>query len=146
MPTFIDSKQLVFDGALIILNIGADNYAAIGMDHRYNESLENAIRTAHAKGHVVVYLFDNLHGVSPKPDDLPSLEGHDISRLMASFSRHTIADFSYDPETRMTAFREISDGVKRAIRIDTTQDGSCSIMGLCKIQGEQVLLPLTEIL
>jgi hypothetical protein len=152
---FIDVQAEPFDGCLIVMNIGKDNYRDLKMSREYELCICEAIKRAHAAGHAVLYLGDSLHGVMAPPDEFPALDGADVPRLMAQACRTQIAEFPANPMFRMAQFQEMArlvysnsrNGLLLPLLFSekSYEVGRWRIAGSCTIEGVKVLHPVTTI-
>ena len=144
MTSFIDASETYgpFSGALLILNVGRDNYEKIGITEEYEESLIEAIAMAHADGWATIYLFDDARGVSLIPEGFEDIEDMNFCRLLRPSTGMPSADFSIVPSEREKQFAKM---LERLWKMEdfSFRGSSASIAGLCKIGGEEVLLPVT---
>lgn len=147
LPTFIENHTEPFDGALIILNIGEENIKRLSLSTEYMGKISEAIKFAHAKGHIVLYLFDTTCGVMPRPDDFPSLDGADASALLNTLTQFPNTNFSENPIRRMATFREIAIRIfeSGAFPFSSLIQGAWRITGNCQINSTNVILPVTTI-
>lgn len=152
---WIDTQAEPFEGCLIILNIGKDNYDSLKICGEYYDNVVEAIKHAHAKGFAVLYLGDVKHGTMEPPEDLPALAGADVSRLMGHACGLQLAEFPAEPNARMAIFGEIArllfergrQGALLPLTFtkDAYANGRWRICGNCTLDGEQVLHPVVEI-
>lgn len=144
-PNFIDKPDYYgpFSGALIVMNIGQDNYQQLAMPASYEEALREAIADAHAKGHMVLYLWDATKGVSLPPLGYETTEGVDFYRLGAELGKARL-DFPWDPAQRRQAFESMADTLF-SHRDFFFEGSSTAFMGHCSIDGQEVLMPLTKL-
>ena len=142
-PNFIDKAEEdgPFDGCLVLLNMAEEDN---DVPSDYLRDISEAVSMAHADGWAVVYLFDNREGVRLAPDYLPQADGHDFSFLMSEVNSSDEADFSLLPRKRMEQFGAIVKNIFLMPRF-VFDSRSAKVSGLCKIDGDDVLVPLTDI-
>jgi hypothetical protein len=144
---WLDEKPLEpFDGVLVVMNIGEENYEDIWQrDRDYATKVEEAVRSAHAKGWLVLFLFDDDWGVMPAPQAFDILEDQDFVRPTKMICKDLRdLNFSGDPNTRMHQFGDILCGIV-AHKYWKFRKLKAQIMGLCTIEGVDVQHPLMEI-
>lgn len=130
-----------FDGCLVILNIGQQNYSKV--DSKYLGQLESHISDAIAMGHMILYLFDKETGGQPQPEIFDQAEGISNIRMLATITTRTDANFKLMPKERMAEFKALAEEIRG--NEDFQFKGPTFICGSCKIDGMPVLLPKTEI-
>lgn len=131
-----------FEGVLILMNMGQDDLATSPMDSEYGIGLASAIAEAHAKGRLVLYVFDR--GMSPPPEYFDVIEGMDHLRLMAQACGRDVASFPYDAQARLWEFREMAAAAFSQKDFKFTGHAA-SIAGKCEIHGMQAFVPPTKL-
>lgn len=134
-----------FDGVLIVMNIGRDNYRNLDMPKAYSEAVQDAVKQAHADGWAVIYAFDSKCGIDQPPDDWDFLPGHTHYRLMNDVCGRRFADFSLLPTPRMDEFRAMFEHLKLHKAFNFQGNGQL-LIGSCRIDQLPVLLPLTVVI
>jgi len=145
-PNFIDRPDTYgpFDGVLLVLNIGEDNYESLNLPQEYEDALQDALANAHADGWAVIYLFDNMRGVCNPPEHFEFTEEVDFYRLMRQTVGTGEASFSRVASERAQQFESMLENIWK--HQDFMFVGrSASIVGLCRVGGERVLFPVTAI-
>ena len=130
-----------FTGCLIILNL--DKIEARKKDaSEYFDDLIGAIANAHADGLAIVYLYDN--GIVVPSDDVEQIEGMDFHRLFGIVCKGQACEFSSDPDNRRDQFADIAKAVLSQKEF-IFEGRSASIIGSCKIDGQDVLFPMFDV-
>lgn len=145
--TWVDKpNSYLFEGALLVLNIGNNNYKSLPQE--YLESLQDATRTAHASNWAVLWLFDPEEGVSPPPEEFEIFEDSDFPRLADKVLGVPKLMFPFMPVERDCYIRglilSMSDPLGQFF-IDDKIRPKFFVIGQCHIGKEKVLLPLTEV-
>lgn len=131
-----------YNGCLLILNIGEENFGLL--PEQYRESLKDWVSKAHAGGHITIYAFDADTGPFRVPDLFDDIEGMDFVRMMFDVCGRRDSNFSLSPSERAEEFKQIGEKIRTHDRYRfSPQD--LNICGKCKIDGTEVLLPITAI-
>jgi hypothetical protein len=148
---WIDQSDVMgpFDGVLMVLGFGRDDagrlvcFTSERVPSSYVDKVAEAINNAHAKGMLVAYLFADSMQVSPPPFEFDFIESMDIVRPVAMYGRGDL-NFSLLPTKRTQEIVDIAKEMGNDKRLKFS-GGRVEIVGACKIDGEDVLLPFTAI-
>jgi len=136
-----------FDGLLMVLNVGNDSYPPRGWSQAYEDALIEAMTQAHYDGWAIVYLFD--HGTSMPPTHFDFIEDMDFLRLTNTYCGSRPAskgcDFSLLPQERDEEIAGIAAKIIQSPEFSFPGTPPVKVVGSCRIGGEEVLLPLTEV-
>ena len=131
-----------FDGVLIVLNIGKENYKSL--PEKFVQSVRDAVGEAHAAGWLVLYLFDSAIGAQPPPEEFDNIEGFDFYRRVQDVWGRSAADFEPLPDKRMKEFVSLAESI-RQYKGFLIQGKAAKVIGSCSIAGSKTLMPLVEI-
>lgn len=144
-------NELPFEGLLMIVNLGEENFDDLNLSSDYIDSVSNAIRLAHAGGHAVLYLYDLANAHLSKPTLFGELEGSDFSSLITTICPE-IKKFSfkkeYDEQLFKIASNIFNNGIEPNVNFDQKyfETGNIKITGIFTIAGQEQMLPVTEII
>lgn len=132
-----------FDGCLVIMNIGVENFASF--DKGYIERVLNAAADARASGWAILWVFNGELGVMRLPEEWEFMDGHDYIRPMSVVCGRRDSNFPTLPDARKAEFKAMADAVfsHKSFRF---LGKTMTLMGSCSIDGTPVLLPPTEVL
>jgi hypothetical protein len=138
MSIWVDNKSKhPFEGALVVMNMGQNEWVELRPSSEYAEALVSEISEAHAAGMAVIYLFDK--GISLAPEHVGWIEDMDFCRLSRSFGMPSLS-FSLSIRERQREFAALAAAVRG--QDDIAIRGPVKIMGACCVDGERVLMPL----
>ena len=140
MTVWIDEKKDVFEGCLLILNVGQENSHSLPKE--YLATLRETIDNAHADGFLTIYAFGSDGGPMRIPEDFGNINGMDCVRMMFDVCGRKNADFSLDPIVRRCEFREMADCLRQ--HKDFGFKNKVIVCGSCRIDSSAVLLPPME--
>lgn len=131
-----------YEGCLVIMNMGKENYQAFEFPRDYEDSVSQAIANAHAGGWAVIHLFYDVSMLSECSDNLEFMEEMDHLRGANMYGSNL--DFSLDPDRRLAEMNSVMDGIWGDENFRFVGNRSAMI-GQCKIAGAETLIPFTEI-
>lgn len=131
-----------YDGCLVVMNMGKDNYQAFEFPRDYEEEVVAAIGRAHADGWTVIHLFYHASSLSECADNFEFME--EVDHLRGANMYGSNLDFSLDPVQRLREMNSIMDGIWADEGFKFFGNRSAMI-GQCKIAGTEALIPFTEI-
>lgn len=137
MAEFINRKDEYFNGCLMVMNIGNDNYESLPKE--FIEKISERVREAHADGWMVLYVFDDVTDPSKAPDYFDSQEEMDFVRMMWGVCGRRDAVFALSPTQRLKEFNDISGHVIEAF--EELRSENFAVCGMCSIETQKVLLP-----
>lgn len=142
-PNFIDKpeKNGPFEGALVIFNIGSDNYESISMPAEYEQYLCDSINDAIARGLAIIYAWDTDKGISLPPLGYEDRDDMVFTRLLADVCGIQKADFDISPSERSTVFGHMAENLLSHKEFFFTSP-YVGFIGLCRIDGTDVFMPL----
>ena len=130
-----------FTGCLIILNMDKIE-SRKNSAPEYFDDLLGAIANAHADGLAIVYLYEE--GIVLPSDDVEQIDGMDFHRLFGIVCKDQACDFSSDPDERVRQFSVVAKAVLSQKEFVFEGHRAC-IVGSCKIDGQNVLLPMLDL-
>lgn len=132
MTIWIGGKREVYDGMLMALNCGDDRVGG-----EFVADAAQAVAEAHARGWVVLYLFDEDGPRSPA-GGLEFIEGHDFVRV-----EDGKISLPGDYEARRARLEEMRERLSSDDERYLVKGGSYGLLGACSMGGQEVLVPPT---
>jgi len=132
-----------FDGALLLFNVGNENYKSFPQE--YLDKIQAATQKAHADNWAVLYLFDPEIGIGPAPEPFEFVESHDFIRLADKVLGVPSLKFPFLPEERLCYIRGLLLSLEDPLSQFSVKKDKFILAGQCYIGKEKVLLPLTEV-
>ena len=132
-----------FEGALILFNLGNENYKAFPSE--YFEKIKEAVNQAHADGWAILYLFDQEIMAMTPPEELEFVESSDFSRLANKTMGVPTLRFPFMPEDRLCYIKGLLLSLEDPLGQFKIDGRDFIIAGQCYIGKEKVFLPLTKV-
>lgn len=145
-PHFLDRKDFhgPFDGALVIFNLGEDDWPPEGMSQEYEDHLRESIASAYADGRVVLFLWDAAKGVSLPPECVETMPDMCFYRFLSDLCGVPVAEFPLLPRERDEEFRKMAQKIGESSEY-VLAEKRFAFMGRCWIGKKEVLLPFTPL-